>query len=387
MASYIGKVQLNGANDALVGSTMYGICKTAAATELKTVTTTDDSSGKFINANFDSLVQGITIYVKFVNGNSASGNNVKLQVGSTTAQPVKGNFICEAGSIIGFTLDETEEQNWVVNSEGTTYTFAEGSTNGTISVAQAGGTATDVRVKGLKNYVYNDLVTDIANNTTSTDAPTAGAVAAYVATLTGGLAGISGAMHFRGIATVAVTDGGTENPTIQNYDFSQAVAGDVVLYGQQEYVWTGSRWELLGDESSYALKSSTDTITEVSSFTAPSLTVTPTDTSKVTVTDGSAASLTTNDVQIPNVTAAGSATTASVSAGILNITIGAAPTIAATPITVKEVGVFTANTPTAVTAQTVSVGSASNWNAGALNTNNTTVVVPNTPTPAQNENP
>jgi hypothetical protein len=35
---------------------MYGICKTAAATELKTVTTTDDSSGKFINANFDSLV-------------------------------------------------------------------------------------------------------------------------------------------------------------------------------------------------------------------------------------------------------------------------------------------------------------------------------------------
>jgi hypothetical protein len=75
-------------------------------------------------------------------------------------------------------------------------------------------------VKGLKNYVYNDLVTDIANNTTSTDAPTAGAVAAYVATLTGGLAGISGAMHFRGVATVAVTDGGSENPTIENYDFS-----------------------------------------------------------------------------------------------------------------------------------------------------------------------
>lgn len=381
MASYIGKVQLNGANDALVGSTMYGICKTAAATELKTVTTTDDSSGKFINANFDSLVQGITIYVKFVNGNSASGNNVKLQVGSTTAQPVKGNFICEAGSVIGFTLDETEEQNWVVNSEGTTYTFAEGSTNGTISVTQAGGTATDVRVKGLKNYVYNDLVTDIANNTTSTDAPTAGAVAAYVATLTGGLAGISGAMHFRGVATVAVTDGGSENPTIENYDFSQAVGGDVVLYGQQEYVWTGSQWELLGDESSYALKSSTDTITEVGTFTPntlPTLTPVPTTASSVSVTNGSAADLETNDVSIPNVT---QMTTASVSGGVLNITLGA---IAATPITVKEVKTFTANTPTAVTSTPVNFDAVSNWNAGtqaALNTHDTTVVVPVAPNP------
>jgi len=195
-------------------------------------------------------------------------------------------------------------------------------------------------------------------------------------------------MHFRGIATVAVTDGGTENPTIANYDFGtngvNAVAGDVVLWQQKEYVWTGNSWELLGDEGSYALKSNTDTITEVSNFTSntlPSLDVTPTDVSKVTVTPGSAASLTTNNVNIPNVTNAGTPTEASVTRGILTISIGSAPTIAESPIVVKEVGTFTENTPTAVAATTVSVGSAANWDAGTqatLNTNNTIVVVPGT---------
>jgi hypothetical protein len=123
----------------------------------------------------------------------------------------------------------------------------------------------------------------------------------------------------------------------------------------------------LGDEGSYALKSSTDTITEVASFTAntlPTLTPVPTSASSVSVTDGTAADLETHDVSIPNVTSAGTMTTASVSGGILNITLGTAPTIAATPITVKEVKTFTANTPTAVTATPVNFDAVSNWNAG-----------------------
>jgi len=62
--------------------------------------------------------------------------------------------------------------------------------------------------------------------------PTAAAVASYVQSLTGGLSGLTGAMHFRGIATVAITDGGTENPTIENYTFNGNGnnSGDVVLW-------------------------------------------------------------------------------------------------------------------------------------------------------------
>ena len=67
--------------------------------------------------------------------------------------------------------------------------------------------------------------------------------------------GLSGAMHFLGTSTTAITDGGNENPTIGGSQKTPA-AGDVVLYGNQEFVYTSnSKWELLGDEGSYALKS------------------------------------------------------------------------------------------------------------------------------------
>lgn len=342
MSSYIGKVQI-GASDQeqiLIGSTLYGTCNTAAATTDKVVTLPD----------FDTKMNGITVHVKFVNGNSAT-ENVTLAVGSVLAVPVTGNCVCQANEIIAFTYEQISEN-------GTAHEYWRSE-------------------RGVKIETTNNIITKIDGQDVNA------ATKSYVDSKTAGLDGLTGAMHFIGRSTTAITDGGTQSPTVGGNVRTDLEAGDVVLWEQQEYVWNGITWELLGDEGSYALKSSTDTITEVSSFTAntlPTLTVTPTDTSKVTVTDGSAASLTTNDVIVPNVTAAGSATTASVSGGILNITIGAPPTIAETPITIKAVNEFTANTPTSVTAQTVSVGSASGWNAGtqaSLNTNDTIVVVPN----------
>ena len=390
MSGYVGKVKI-GDDVSLVGSTLYGICNSQASSAAKTVIATDNNSGKFINNNYNQLLQGTTIHVKFVNGNTVT-DNLTLQVGTIqTTQSIVGNCVCSANTIISFTLDENED--WVVNDNidtDTTYTFATGTTNGTISVTPAGGTAQAVSVYGLQGGAYKGVITNIGQNTTSEDLPTTSAVVSYVQAQTGGLAGLTGAMHFRGIATQAVTDGGTEDPTITNYNFgtngANAVGGDVVLWNNQEYVWTETQWELLGDEGSYALKSSTDTITEVGTFTAntlPTLTVTDTSVSSVSVTNGSAASLTTNDVTIPKVNRT---TTASVSAGILNITLGE---IDVTPITVKEVNVFTANTPTAVTATPVSLQSAITFTQGtqaSLTTNDTVVVVPNTPQQSQ-ENP
>lgn len=70
------------------------------------------------------------------------------------------------------------------------------------------------------------------------------------------VAGLSGAMHFVGDATVVVNNGSTVDPRINGYDFSQVLAGDVILYDQKEFVWTGAAWRLLGDEGSYAVKGS-----------------------------------------------------------------------------------------------------------------------------------
>ena len=70
------------------------------------------------------------------------------------------------------------------------------------------------------------------------------------------VAGLSGAMHFIGEASVVIVPNSGVDPRIGGYDFSQAQSGDVILSDAKEYVWTGSQWRLLGDESSYAIKGS-----------------------------------------------------------------------------------------------------------------------------------
>lgn len=68
------------------------------------------------------------------------------------------------------------------------------------------------------------------------------------------VAGLAGAMHFIGEATVTITNDSTVNPRIPDYDFNNVQAGDVILYEEKEFVWDGSSWHLLGDEGSYAVK-------------------------------------------------------------------------------------------------------------------------------------
>lgn len=74
--------------------------------------------------------------------------------------------------------------------------------------------------------------------------------------------GITGALVYVGISTLEITDGGTENPYINDTSVptSDLEPGNIVLYKNinakiyQEFLWTGDHWELLGDEGSYALK-------------------------------------------------------------------------------------------------------------------------------------
>lgn len=63
----------------------------------------------------------------------------------------------------------------------TTYTFAEGSTNGAFSVTPSGGTAASVKVHGLANAAYKGVDTSMTTSSTSTNVPTTAAVAACIA--------------------------------------------------------------------------------------------------------------------------------------------------------------------------------------------------------------
>ena len=70
------------------------------------------------------------------------------------------------------------------------------------------------------------------------------------------ISNLSGAMHFRGTTTTAITDGSTTNPIIISGDSYTAAAGDVVLREVTtgnifEYIWTGSAWEMLGRDTNF----------------------------------------------------------------------------------------------------------------------------------------
>lgn len=121
--------------------------------------------------------------------------------------------------------------------------------NGIISVSRAALKATDIpnieqsQVNGLKSALdakQDNLV--IADNYNAESNPVA-----TKATVTKAVADLNGAMHFEG----AVEKDPTTNTVEENGAYS---AGDVVLFGYDEYVYDGTAWHKLGNESIYKLK-------------------------------------------------------------------------------------------------------------------------------------
>lgn len=70
--------------------------------------------------------------------------------------------------------------------------------------------------------------------------------AATMADVTNAVADLNGAMHFEGVST---TDPVNVGVTIEGKADYVAAAGDVVIYNTIEYVYDGSKWVQLGDES------------------------------------------------------------------------------------------------------------------------------------------
>ena len=73
-------------------------------------------------------------------------------------------------------------------------------------------------------------------------------------TVTAADLGLTGALKLLGTTTTNIVDSSTTNPITVGGKTVTAELGNVVLYGNQEFMWNGTFWELLGDEGSYALK-------------------------------------------------------------------------------------------------------------------------------------
>ena len=123
-------------------------------------------------------------------------------------------------------------------------------TSGTLSVERGGtGKATfasgEVLV-GNGTGAVNTVAVDTEVTANSNNLVTSGAVQEAIETAT---AGLSGAMHYKGVVAAIPPASGT-------YE-----SGDVVLLEStsQEYIFDGTDWKLFGDEGSYALKTITVT--------------------------------------------------------------------------------------------------------------------------------
>ena len=102
----------------------------------------------------------------------------------------------------------------------------------------------------LGDAAVKDIGAVLENNT---DLVTGGAVYDAIRTY------LSSVLRIVGTTTTAITDGSTTNPVdIDGVPYT-ASRGDVVLYQAKEFWWDGTKWEELGDEASWALKTITIT--------------------------------------------------------------------------------------------------------------------------------
>ena len=60
--------------------------------------------------------------------------------------------------------------------------------------------------------------------------------------------GLGNPTHFLGESTTAITDGGTQKPTIGG-NVVNPNGGDIVVYSNGEFIWSGTAWIELGDLS------------------------------------------------------------------------------------------------------------------------------------------
>lgn len=107
--------------------------------------------------------------------------------------------------------------------------------------------------------------------------------------------GLSSAMKFIGTATTAISDGATTNPITISGKSVTVTNGNVVIYGQKEFIWNGSAWEEFGNEGNYKIVQG--------AIASPSASGTATDTSFIdTISQNAQGVITATKKTIPTVT-------------------------------------------------------------------------------------
>ena len=191
--------------------------------------TNPNNENLWTHPSVESWLQALTNDINSLSGGSGS-SSISTQIANALADLDVDNDSTSANShhITGFDPGKTlatltEEDGYIAA------TFQD------ISI-------TRTQVSGLGSAATSNVASAaITDNDTGSELPTKAQVASYVASKT---AGLTGAMHYQGAVSANPT---TTAPT------GTYAAGDVVTFGNSEFVYDGSAWRELGTEGSYAL--------------------------------------------------------------------------------------------------------------------------------------
>ena len=244
----------------------YGTCSTAVGTAAKTA-----------SLSSYTLTSGGIVAIKFTNGNTAA--NPTLNINSKGAKNIfyqgvnVGTDVIQAGDIVTMIYDGTQYHILAIDRSQTvadktkaaisftgtsaTKTF-DGSTAVAITYTDVNALKADTKYAG--SSTQGGIATQAAKTTGTLTIGDQTFNGSANVTITAEDLGLSKAMSFRGTSSTAISDGATTSPiNISGGSSLTPANGDVVLYENYEYVWTGSAWERLGGDGSYALSSITIT--------------------------------------------------------------------------------------------------------------------------------
>ena len=159
-----------------------------------------------------------------------------------------------AGSVSKKVTDAIADLDVTDTAKTGEFVTAVSETDGKISVTRAALKASDI--PNITTAKLTDFATEMAKKQDSLEFMTAPSTTNKVATKTdleSAVAGLSGAMYYVGESSVDPTL--EAGPTVKDHTGAFA-KGDVVTWGKKEYVYDGTSWRELGDESSYAVKGS-----------------------------------------------------------------------------------------------------------------------------------
>ena len=157
-----------------VGLGNVGNFKAVSTVASQGLTNTEKSNARAnIGAGTSNLTIGTTSTTAAA-GNHTHSASLTTDTGTSAITLAHGGKykLTAGGSSVIFTMPASDGN--------TTYTFAEGSTNGAFSVTPSGGSAQSVKVHGLAAAAYKAVDSSVTISSTSTNVPTSTAVAGLV---------------------------------------------------------------------------------------------------------------------------------------------------------------------------------------------------------------